>query len=171
MALHGAGGDARSGLAPLLGLAEGAGLVLVAPESRGRTWDVLLGGYGPDVESLDRSLEQAFRRYAVDPARVLIEGFSDGASYALSVGLANSGLFGHVMALSPGFVSSDRDGGRPRVFVAHGTEDAVLPIGPTSRMIVPRLRRDGVAVRYEEFDGPHTVPPEVARQAMDWFLA
>ena len=75
------------------------------------------------------------------------------------------------MAFSPGFVSSDRDGGRPRAFVAHGTEDAVLPIGSTSRVIVPRLRREGVAVRYEEFDGPHTVPRDAARQAIDWFLS
>jgi phospholipase/carboxylesterase len=47
--LHGAGGDARGGISPFLSLAEGAGLVLLAPESRGRTWDVLVGGYGPDV--------------------------------------------------------------------------------------------------------------------------
>ena len=48
---------------------------------------------------------------------------------------------------------------------------AVLPVRSTSRVIVPRLQRDGLAVRYDEFDGPHTVPPEVARQAMDWFLS
>ena len=54
--LHGAGGHARAGLAPFLDVAEDAGLMLLAPESRGRTWDVLLGGYGPDVAFIDRAL-------------------------------------------------------------------------------------------------------------------
>ena len=56
--LHGAGGDARSGISHFLGLADEAGLVLLAPESRGRTWDVLAGGYGPDVAFIDRALGQ-----------------------------------------------------------------------------------------------------------------
>ncbi len=56
--LHGAGGDARSGISPFLNLADDAGLVLLAPESRGRTWDVLVGDYGPDVEFIDRRLSK-----------------------------------------------------------------------------------------------------------------
>ena len=170
VALHGAGGDARGGLAPLLGLAEGAGLLLVAPESRGRTWDVLLGGYGPDVEFVDRALEQTFTRYAVDPARVLIEGFSDGASYALSLGLSNGDLFTAVIAFSPGFIAPADRRGSPRVFVSHGKADPVLPVGSTSRTIVPRLLGEGHEVRYLEFNGGHSVPPNIARQAVEWSL-
>jgi phospholipase/carboxylesterase len=30
------------------------------------------------------------------------------------------------------------------------------------------LRRAGYDVRYREFDGPHTVPADVAREAVDW---
>ena len=41
----------------------------------------------------------------------------------------------------------------------------------TSRRIVPGLKRAGYAVEYQEFDGGHTVPPDIARQAVDWFLA
>jgi len=55
--LHGAGGDAQGGISPFLGLADGAGLALLAPDSSGRTWDVLAGGYGPDVRFVDRALE------------------------------------------------------------------------------------------------------------------
>ena len=36
---------------------------------------------------------------------------------------------------------------------------------------VPQLRRAGYEVLYREFDGPHTVPREVAREALDWFTA
>jgi phospholipase/carboxylesterase len=33
---------------------------------------------------------------------------------------------------------------------------------------VPQLRRAGYDVRYREFDGPHTVPGDIAREALDW---
>ena len=90
--LHGAGGDARGGLTPFRNLADAAGLILLAPASRRDTWDVLLGEYGPDITFIDQALAQTFSRYAVDSDRIAIEGFSDGASYALSVGITNGDL-------------------------------------------------------------------------------
>jgi phospholipase/carboxylesterase len=167
--LHGAGGNARSGISHFLDLADEAGVILLAPESRGRTWDVLVGGYGPDVEFIDRALEQTFDRLAVDAEHLAVEGFSDGASYALSLGLTNGDLFTHVIAFSPGFASPAAYRGKPLIFVSHGTRDEVLPIRQTSRRIVPLLRREGYEVRYREFDGPHTVPKSVAREALEWF--
>ncbi len=59
--------------------------------------------------------------------------------------------------------------GKPRVYVSHGTGDRVLPIDRCSRKIVPQLRRAGYDVRYHEFNGPHTVPVEIAQEAADWF--
>ncbi|HEX8203941.1 MAG TPA: hypothetical protein VF590_25930 [Isosphaeraceae bacterium] len=168
--LHGAGGNAEGGLAPWRGLADEAGLILLAPEARGRTWDVILGGFGPDVEFIDRALATVFGRYAVDPGRVAIEGFSDGASYALSLGATNGDLFTHLIGFAPGFLAPGEPVGRPRAFVAHGTDDRVLPINSCSRRLVPRLQRSGYDVHYREFDGPHTVPPAIAREALDWFL-
>lgn len=170
LSLHGAGGNAESGLYPLQELADAAGLVLLAPASRGRTWDMILDQYGPDVAFLDRALTAAFDRCAVDPAHVAIAGFSDGASYALSLGITNGDLFPCVIAFSPGFMAPIGHRGRPRVFISHGTHDTVLPIDRTSRRIVPRLEQAGYAMRYEEYDGPHRVPPAIARDALDWFL-
>ena len=169
--LHGAGGDARGGISRFLDLADEAGLILLAPESRGRTWDVLVGGYGPDVEFIDRALEQTFDRLDVDAGSLAVAGFSDGASYALSVGLTNGDLFTHVIAFSPGFASPAAYRGEPPIFVSHGTRDKVLPIADTSRRIVPELERTGYEVRYQEFDGPHTVPESVTREALEWFTA
>ncbi|MGY1773198.1 alpha/beta hydrolase [Blastococcus sp. SYSU D00813] len=166
--LHGAGGDAGGGLTPLLGLADERGALLLAPASRGPTWDAVGGRYGPDVEVVDRALAAVLAAFAVDPARVAVSGFSDGASYALGLGLANGDLFGRVAAFSPGFVPGAATVGRPAVFVSHGTGDDVLPIDRTSREIVPRLEDDGYDVTYREFDGPHVVPAEVARAAADW---
>jgi phospholipase/carboxylesterase len=169
--LHGAGGDAGGGLAPFRTLADDHGVVVLAPESRGRTWDVLLGGWGPDVEFVDRALDHVFARYTVDASRVAVGGFSDGASYALGLGLANGDLFGDVLAFSPGFVPRAPAEGDPRVFVSHGTGDQVLPIDVCSRRIVPRLRDAGYEVDYREFAGGHTVPDDIAAGAMEWFLA
>ncbi len=167
--LHGAGGDAEHGLAPLRRMADSAGLILLAPTSGRQTWDVILGGFGPDVAFVDRALAHIFGRCAVDPTRLAVGGFSDGASYALSLGLTNGDLFTHVLAFSPGFMAPGDPRGRPRLFLSHGTEDRVLPIGSCSRRIVPQVRRAGYDVTYREFDGPHTVPAEVAREAVDWF--
>jgi phospholipase/carboxylesterase len=165
--LHGAGADARSGVAPFVGQAEDAGVILLAPDSRRRTWDVLLDGYGPDVGFIDRALADVFGRFTVDPANVVVEGFSDGASYALGLGLANGDLFRRIVAFSPGYVPSVGEG-RPAVFVSHGVADEVLPIDRCSRRIVPTLRRRGYDVHYREFPEGHTIPPEIVDEALGW---
>ena len=166
--LHGAGGSATGALRPFRTLADEAGLVLVAPESRGVTWDAIRSGYGPDITFIDRVLASVFGRVAVNPDRLTIEGFSDGATYALGVGLTNGDLFKRVVAFSPGFIPMVEPHARPSIFVSHGTRDQVLPIDQCSRRIVPELQRARYAVQYKEFDGPHTVPPEVAREAIAW---
>lgn len=167
--LHGAGGHARHGLAPLQDVADEFGIILLAPASRDRTWDIIVGQYGPDVTLIDRALEHVFRRYAVDSRHLAIGGFSDGASYALSLGITNGDLFTHVVAFSPGFMVPAARRGTPRVFISHGTHDPVLPIGRCSRTLVPRLERADYDVLCREFDGGHTVPPEIAREAVKWF--
>lgn len=53
---------------------------------------------------INRSLHRAFRAVAVDRGRIPIAGFSDGASYALGLRLANGDLFGHIIAYFPGFI-------------------------------------------------------------------
>jgi phospholipase/carboxylesterase len=166
--LHGAGGQARR-IVSLLGVAESLGVIVLAPESRGRTWDAILGGFGPDVAFITQALGYAFERLAVDPNRLAIGGFSDGASYALSLGLDNGDLFSHILAFSPGFIVSRSRQGRPRIYITHGTGDEILPIASTSRRLVPALDKGGYAVTYREFDGPHTVPPGIAHDAFNWF--
>lgn len=168
LTLHGAHGGPAHGFGQLLPLADDAGLMLLAPKSQRGTWDLLRSGYGQDVATIDQLLETVFSRYAVDPSRVFISGFSDGASYALSLGLTNGDLFDGVVAFSPGFVDLRDPRGKPRVFISHGIEDTVLPIERTSRRIVPQLRASGYRVRYREFRGPHTVPPPIARDAVAW---
>jgi phospholipase/carboxylesterase len=167
--LHGAGGNARGGLAPLLPLADAHGLLLLSPGAQGSTWDALSSRWGPDVRRIDDALAQVFASHPVDPTRLAISGFSDGASYALSLGLANGDLFTHVIAFSPGFIAPAPRVGTPRVYLSHGRDDAVLPIERTSRRIVPRLRAAHIPVEVHEFDGPHIVPADIAQDAVRWF--
>lgn len=167
--LHGAGGNARLGLVPFQSLADASGVILLAPDSRRQTWDVILSGYGPDIAFIDTALQQTFSRYAVDPARIAIEGFSDGASYALSVGIMNGDLFTHVIAFSPGFMAPTTAMGKPRLFISHGEWDTVLPIDACSRKIVSQVQRTGYDIVYREFNGGHVVPEAIARSALDWF--
>lgn len=166
--LHGAGGDAQGGIALLQPLADASNLLLAAVASRRQTWDVIVGGYGPDVSVIDQALMEVFARYAVDPSRLAIGGFSDGASYALSLGLINGDLFTHIIAFSPGYIARGSRHGQPQLFISHGTRDEVLPIDVCSRRIVPQVQRAGYDVQYREFDGPHTVPPEIAQEAVTW---
>jgi phospholipase/carboxylesterase len=169
--LHGAGGAAGDILPLMQGAAEADKFLVLAPQSQGRTWDVILGTYGPDIEALDRALDIVFHAQAVDPERIAVAGFSDGASYALSLGLANGNLFGDVLAFSPGFMAPAAISGKPRIFISHGTDDTVLPIDRCSRRIVPQLRREGYDVEYREFHGPHVVPPEMVIAALQRFRA
>ena len=172
VSLHGAGSRGSAiASAGLLEAAERLGALVLAPDSRGPTWDVIMGGFGPDVDFIDAALDGVFEAVAVDPRRLVVSGFSDGASYALSLGLGNGDLFSHVLAFSPGFMAPDARHGNPPVFVSHGTADRVLDIDRCSRALVPILQHSGYDVTYAEFEGGHEVPRSVLRGAVEWLAA
>jgi predicted esterase len=169
--LHGAGGSGAGILKRLGGAADATGLAVLAPDSRDGSWDAIRGSFGPDVIFVNRALERVFDTLPIDPSRVTIGGFSDGATYALSLGLINGDLFRRVLAFSPGFVVEGSRGmsrDKPRIFVSHGTGDPILPVDRCSRVIVPALKKIGYDVVFREFAGGHTVPPEIATEGMRW---
>jgi phospholipase/carboxylesterase len=168
--LHGAGQSADL-FQPAAQHADSHGVVLLVPASTGQTWDGIRGEFGGDVKALRGMLEWTLDRVPVDARRLCVGGFSDGASYALALGLANGDLFSHILALSPGFIPSRARTGRPRIFVTHGTRDSILPIDRTSRTLVPALKQAGYAVEFHEFDGPHTVTPALLDRAFGWLAA
>jgi phospholipase/carboxylesterase len=168
---HGASGRAEAGMRVFGELGQRGGVIEVSPEAAHGAWDVMLGGFGEDAELVERTLAWVFSRFAVDPRHIAAVGFSNGASYALSLGLTNGDLFTHIVSFSPGFMAPADRVGRPPIFIAHGTEDRALPIDRTSRTIVPALRRDGYDVTYREFEGRHEILPSLSRRALDWFLA
>jgi phospholipase/carboxylesterase len=165
--LHGATGSATNFFGTYGKRAEDAKFIVLAPDSRASTWDIAVGGYF-DVAFIDRALAMVFEKCAIHPQKIAIAGHSDGASYALTLGLTNGDLFDHVVAYSPGFLAGVEQHGTPKIFIAHGTEDTILPIDNASRRIVPQLRRAGYDVDYREFRGGHRTPPEIADAGMRW---
>lgn len=167
--LHGGGGRADDFREAFLPLVDEFGVAIVTLDSRDNTWDGIDSPYGPDVLSIDAALKHVFDRVAVDPARIALGGLSDGASYALSVGLANGDLFTHLVAVAPGpFDPPGPPLGQPRIFVGHGVRDNVYSVQMSRRRTVPRLKQEGYDVTYFEFDGPHWVTPAAARRALEW---
>ncbi|RJK94776.1 alpha/beta hydrolase [Vallicoccus soli] len=166
--LHGAGGTGEQGVPLLRGAAAAHGALALLTTSRGATWDLLLGRLGPDADALDAALDQVRAERAV--GRLALGGFSDGASYALSLGLAAGDRYEALLAFSPGFAAPPRRVGLPRAFVAHGTDDAVLPVERCGRPVARDLRGRGHEVRYEEFRGGHVVPRPLVDAALAWWL-
>jgi predicted esterase len=168
--LHGAGGNAEHGLSLLRDYADDNNMILLAPASEHHTWDIIVEeSFDRDVILLDQALSFVFERFAINPMLIAIGGFSDGASYALSIGLTNGDLFTHIIAFSPGFSFTVEHMGNPGVFISHGTKDRILPVNHCSRRIVPQLQKKGLEVNYMEFNGEHEIPPSIAKAAMKWF--
>ncbi len=167
--LHGAGGDE----APVDVVAAAAvqrGVAVMIPKSRQLTWDLALGGFGDDVTFINRALEETFGRVRVDPSHIVLAGFSDGASYALTLGIANGDLFSHIIAFAPGFMSPVNRVGSPAIFIAHGSQDVITSPRNSEQNIVPFLRTLGYVVQFHGFAGSHQVTATETAVALDWFV-
>jgi phospholipase/carboxylesterase len=168
--LHGAGGSGNVS-AGLSALADEFAFVVLAPDSREWTWGSILGNWDPDLEFLQLAMQQVQTRCAIDRNRIWLGGFSDGASFSLSLGISYGNVFRRVYAGSPGLMQPIAANGKPPIFISHGTADQTMPIDQTSRRFVPRLKNLGYDVTYREYDGRHQLPPEVLRAVVEWFAA
>jgi phospholipase/carboxylesterase len=165
---HGAGGFPEKVLPFVEEHAARGGFLVLAPHSLYPTWDIVIGGNGPDLERVQRSLAAVHTRYRV--ARIAFAGYSDGASYALSLGITNGDLVSHVIAFSGGFMSVFVQEGAPKVFIAHGLQDEQLPIASSGRLHAAKLTAAGYDVKYVEFNGPHAIQPAIVAMAVEFFL-
>ena len=171
LGFHGAGAQGYDWNHTVQPATDAIGAVLLAPDSRGATWDGITGTIGVDVAFIDRALAWLYDRVNIDTTRMAIGGFADGATYALGLGLANGDMFHAIIAMSPGFLMSIAHNGLPRIFIAHGTSDTVLPIATTSRRIVPQLQNAGYNVTYHEFDGGNVIDAAQRDAAFAWMAA
>lgn len=167
---HGAGGEANRVLPHLVPHARARRFLLLAPQSMFPTWDVVIGGHGPDLQRLDRALSTVAAHFRLDPTRLAFAGFSDGGSYALSLGLTNGDVASHVIGLSAGFMNTFSQAGAPRVFLGHGRADRQLPIETSAHPHAKRLLDSGYDLTLQPFDGDHVIVPWVVGRAIDFFL-
>ena len=184
---HGYGFPAEQFMKFMMPVADRWGFMLVAPKAERVTWDMIYRGmneqsrsrvitqprprFGKDIATIDAALKTMFATAPVDPRHVVLLGFSDGATYALSVGLANPQLFTAVISLSPGFVVFPPDVAKgQKVFVAHGTKDERLEFANTRDFIVAPMQKAGMQVRFRSFNGPHTINRDALREALAFAL-
>jgi predicted esterase len=185
--LHGAGGRADRFLDRFVTEADRGGFLLLALQSKASTWDLVPrrdGGGGPlamksgpvmrfgaDVARIDAALTELYARVRIDTRRSVLLGFSDGASYALSLGLANPQLFASIIALSPGFVTIPaRIAPAQRIFIAHGRHDQVLPFQVAEKDIAGLLIANGLKPQFRPFDGDHRIDNEALADGMAYAL-
>jgi len=167
--LHGAGGSGNVST-NLSALADEFGFIVLAPDSREWTWGSILGDWDPDLDFLQLAMRQTQTRCAIDREHIWLGGFSDGASFSLSLGISYGNVFRRVYAGSPGLMQPIAANGKPPIFISHGRSDQTMPIDETSRRFVPRLKTLGYDVTYREYDGRHQLPPEVLREAITWMF-
>jgi phospholipase/carboxylesterase len=108
-------------------------------------------------QSLHSFVTEVIKAYEVDPKTVFLLGFSQGAMMSLDLALREPELVAGVVAMSGRIMPSsleaiaepDRLTGLP-IFVAHGTQDAVLPIAH-GRATRARLSELPVSLTYREY--------------------
>jgi predicted esterase len=101
----------------------------------------------------------------------MLAGFSDGASFALSLGLANPTIVRGVIAFAPGFhLEPAAINPRQRLFIAHSPTDKILSFDRTRDDTVASLKRAGLGVRFRPFEGGHRVDKSVLAEGVNFVL-
>ena len=140
------------------------------------TWDGIRHVYGRDLIASDIALSQVLSMFP-KIIEVAISGFSDGATYALNLGLTNPELFSCILAWSPGFIINSTNTSLndpcfilPKVFISHGIDDNVMNIQRCSHSIVKILRSRHIDVMFKEFQGEHEIPRDIAIEALQYWI-
>ena len=181
--LHGTGADEHD-LLPL-GRALAPGAALLSP--RGKVGEngmnrwfrrVREGVY--DVEDLiERTaelagfVEAAIAAYDLDPERIVVSGFSNGANTGAALLLLHPRLVAGAALFAGGAPLQDRepdpvDLSGTRVFLGNGVADPIITIDQ-ARLLADQLGERGADVESREHPGGHQLTPDVLARARDWF--
>lgn len=182
---HGAGMSARNFLDGAQAEADRCGCLLLSIQSTGATWDTigLVSAasrnvrasrdqlFGADTGQVEKALSIALRADDVDRRSVVLVGFSDGASYALSLGLANPTIVRGIVAFAPGFhLEPAAINPKQRLFIAHSPTDKILSFDRTRDDTVEPLKKAGFQVNFQTFDGGHRVDKALLSEGIDYVL-
>lgn len=133
-------------------------------------------GVDASVQALDALIEQQIAG-GIPAERILLAGFSQGGAVILSAVLRRTRPIGGLIALStylpdPENAAAQRapDGIRPPVFMAHGTQDPVIPpavAGHTAQT----LKDLGFPLEWHSYPMAHQVCAEELQALGDWLDA
>lgn len=175
--LHGRGADERDllGLAPLLDprfLLVAARAPLPVLGVGGFQWHEALAMGRPEPVSQMRSLGrlreflgQIADAFPVDPERVFVLGFSQGAAMALCLGAEVAGTLALSGYLTP-LCRTETLAGRP-LFVGHGTGDPVVPVA-LGRGVRDALTAAGADLTYREYGMGHQIVEQEIDDINTW---
>ncbi|HSO97926.1 MAG TPA: phospholipase [Solirubrobacteraceae bacterium] len=153
---------------------------LTLPGAPGRHWYVVPRVGYPEPMSFQASLEallalhaELAERLGLTPDRMILGGFSQGTvmSYAAGLGAGAPAPAG-ILALSgfipsvPGWAPALDERPDTRVYIAHGTRDAVIDVG-FARQARTTLE-PALALDYHEFAGGHHIDPRQLPAMADW---
>ena len=150
--------------------------LFLVPRSVDPTWDLITGRGQEDLEFLEYAWDLIYRRYPVDHARQVLMGYSDGASYALSMALSNPGYFDAALCWAAGFVVVDRSAlGSPsrkaRIYLEYGTHDELFPFEKIALPMRDQLRAAGYELEFSvDEGGRHWPSGSFHREALDWYF-
>jgi predicted esterase len=151
--------------------------LFLVPRSVEPTWDLITGVGEADLEFLEYAWDLIYRRYPVDAERQVLLGYSDGASYALSIALSNPGFFDAALCWAAGFVVVDRSaigraGRKSRVYLEYGTHDPIFPFEQIALPMRENLRAAGHEVEFSvDEGGRHWPSGTFQREALEWYFA
>ena len=175
VALHGGSGHGRDFLWSWLREARGRNVLVLSPTAQDRTWSIM-GGADVDADRLRETIESVAARYPVDRARVLLTGMSDGATYALLLGLRSGPPFTHLApacgVLHPLLFAGGLDRAQDfPIYLIHGALDWMFPVY-TARMGRDALLAAGARLVYREIeDLSHTYPRDENPEILDWLMS
>jgi len=175
VALHGGSGHGRDFLWSWLREARGRNVLVLSPTAQDRTWSIM-GGADVDADRLRETIESVATRYPVDRARVLLTGMSDGATYALLLGLRSGPPFTHLApacgVLHPLLFAGGLDRAQDfPIYLIHGALDWMFPVY-TARMGRDALLSAGARLVYREIeDLSHTYPRDENPRILEWLVS
>lgn len=152
------------------------------PRSRGPTWDLIASAGRPDLDFLEYAYDLIYRRFPVDPLQQVLIGYSDGASYALSVGLCNATMFAALIGWAAGFVVLDPPTAerfreavpepKPRIYLEYGTHDELFDFQTVALPTRDRLLATGFDVTFSADEGGRHWPSgSFHHEALDWYFS
>lgn len=170
LVMHGKNGAATDAMPWFKSYANEHKFLILSVPSRGSTWGYEAGGIGADAAFIDRCLDWVASRFPLDPARLGVAGYSDGASFALCMGLQNGDVFSHVMAFEAVSFTAPDARGKPKFFFSHGRMDEGTSLSNCLQM-VKQLKDLGYDVSLDVHPKGHIVADQGVRAAVAQFLA